>query len=121
MPVELFTKAQREQLLQNGRINAAHRLTDGNTVDHPPVVKLFTPWSNSTWLLSELEPEQPNIAFGLCDLGFGFPELGSVDIDEIKAVHGPFGLNIERDLYFQATHPLSVYANDAHDAGHITA
>ena len=119
--MKLFTKVQREQLIQNGRINAAHRLTDGNTVDHPPVVKLFTPWSNSTWLLSELEPDQPNIASGLCDLGFGFPELGSVDIDEIKAVQGPFGLNIERDLYFQANQPLSVYANKARDAGRIAA
>ncbi|WP_425374772.1 DUF2958 domain-containing protein [Mesorhizobium tamadayense] len=29
-----------------------------------PVVKLFT--SGTTWLLTELDPDDPTIAFGLC-------------------------------------------------------
>ena len=41
-----------------------------------PVVKLFTPDVNATWLLTELDPEDPDISFGLCDLGVGCPELG---------------------------------------------
>ena len=62
----LLTQAQRQQLLENGRVNAAHRRVDGNTVDHQPVVKLFTPWGAATWLLSELDPADTDIAFGLC-------------------------------------------------------
>lgn len=52
------------------------------------------------------DPECPDIAFGLCDLGMGFPELGSVSISEIQSVRGNLGLPIERDKYFEATHPL---------------
>ena len=62
----LLTQAQRQQLLNNGQVNAARRLKDGHTVDHQPVVKLFTPWGAATWLLSELDPDEPDHAFGLC-------------------------------------------------------
>lgn len=58
--------------------------------------------------------------FGLCDLGFGFPELGSVSLAELERVKGRLGLGIERDLYFAARFPLSVYAESARFAGHIT-
>ena len=34
--------------------------------------------------------------FGLCDLGF--PELGYVSLNELRATRGPLGLGIERDL-----------------------
>jgi len=34
----------------------------------------------ATWLLTELDSEDPDIAFGLCDLGMQCPELGSVRI-----------------------------------------
>jgi hypothetical protein len=45
--------------------------------------------------------------FGLCDLGMGFPELGYVSLNEMKAVRLPFGLGIERDLHWTPK-PLSV-------------
>lgn len=46
-------------------------------IDHDPfpVVKLFTPDAGATWLLTELDPDDHDIAFGLCDLGLGYPEL----------------------------------------------
>lgn len=44
-----------------------------DTADFSPVVKLFCPWSGATWLLTELDPDDPDIAFGLCDLGMGSP------------------------------------------------
>ena len=72
-------------MLANGRVNAAHIAEDRNTEDFRPVVKLFTPWGGCTWLLRELDPENPDIAFGLCDLGMGCPELGSVSLAEIEA------------------------------------
>ena len=118
----LLTQAQRQQLLDNGHVNAAHRLVDGNTVDHQPVVKLFTPWGAATWLLSELDPDEPDHAFGLCDLGFGSPELGSVSLSELAALRGPFGLRVERDLYFEANGTsLTAYANQARAEGRISA
>jgi hypothetical protein len=83
-------------------------------------VKLFTPDAGATWLLSEIDPEEPDIAFGLCDLGIGFPELGSVRLSEIESVRGKLNLPVERDLHFEATHPISVYARAASRAGTIT-
>ena len=83
------------------------------------MVKLFTPDGGATWLLSETDPEDADIAFGLCDLGLGFPELGSVRLSALKAHRGRLGLPIERDLHFNAEAPLSTYAEGAREAGGI--
>jgi hypothetical protein len=115
--VELLTQQQREQLLANGRTNASRARSE----DFKPVVKLFCPWGGATWLLTELDPENPDIAFGLCDLGMGCPELGSVSLSELESVRGPGGLTIERDDFFRATDPLSVYAREAQRHGRILA
>lgn len=109
--MNLFTKAQFERLLANGR---------NRDQDHPPVVKLFTPDANCTWLISEIDPEEPEIAFGLCDLGLGCPELGCISLAELRALRGNLGLPVERDLSFTATHPMSVYAEAARQAEGVT-
>ena len=49
-------------------------------IDFRPVVKLFTPDGAATWLLTEIDPAYQDIVFGLCDLGMGCPELGSVSL-----------------------------------------
>src|SRR5688572_19579631 len=98
--MKLLTTPIREQLLRNGRIQAALAEEAKPDADFLPVVKLFTPDANCTWLLSELDPEEPDIAFGLCDLGMGCPELGSVRISELESVRGAFGLPVERDRHF---------------------
>jgi hypothetical protein len=117
----ILTPQDIEQLLANGRANAAHVARDGNTEDFKPVVKLFAPWGAATWLLTELDPDDPDLAFGLCDLGYGCPELGNVRISEIENVRGPADLRIERDIFFTATDPLSRYAAEAHRLGRILA
>ncbi|MGH9632051.1 MAG: DUF2958 domain-containing protein, partial [Bryobacteraceae bacterium] len=90
-------------------------------IDFLPVVKLFTPDAGCTWLLTEIDPEDPDIAFGLCDLGMRFPELGSVSLSELAALRGQLGLPVERDLWFEADKPLSAYAEEASRLGHIRA
>lgn len=119
--MKLLTADQRSRMLSNGRVNAARITDDGNTVDHEPVAKLFCPWGAGTWLLSELDPEEPDVAFGLCDLGVGCPELGSVSLAELAAIRGPGGLRIERDLHFHPKMTLSAYARVANEAGGIVA
>lgn len=108
--MKLLTREQEQQLLANGRANVGRE----NTHDFKPVVKLYCPWNLAVWLLTELDPENCDIAFGLCDLGMGFPELGNVSLSEIESVEGPGGLRIERDLHFTPTKTLSAYARDAH-------
>jgi hypothetical protein len=119
--MKLFTDEQRAQMLTHGRLNAECVAKDGHTIDFKPVVKLFVPWGAGTWLLTELDPENPDIAFGLCDLGMGCPELGNVSIAEIESIRGPGGLGIERDIHFSATKTLSGYAEEAARLQHISA
>lgn len=119
--MKLLTKDIHERLLKNGRVRA--QLAEGGKAeaDFYPVVKFFTPDAGCTWLLTELDPEDPDIAFGLCDLGMGSPELGSVRISELESVRGPLKLGIERDLYFTPSKTISAYADDARVRGHIDA
>lgn len=117
----LLTDEQRARMLKNGRDNAERINEDGNTHNFWPVVKLFCPWGAATWLLSELDPDEPDIAFGLCDLGMGCPELGSVRLSEIAAIRGPGGLTIERDQHFKAEKSLTAYADEARRHGCIVA
>jgi len=102
----------RQRLLANGAAEPE--------ADPVPVVKLFDPTGAATWLITEMRPDEPDILFGLCDLGFGCPELGYVSLSELESVRGPLGLGIERDLYFVGRFPLSVYAEAARLAGRIT-
>ena len=112
----LFTAAQRQRLLVNGRRSAA-----GEDIDPRPVVKLFLPDGRATWLLTELDPTEPPRAFGLCDLGLGAPEVGYVDLNELARLRGCQRLLVERDRHFVADRPLSAYATAARAAGRITA
>jgi hypothetical protein len=101
-------------MLANGQRSAA-----GLDSDVYPVVKLFTPDGACTWLLTELHPEDPDIAFGLCDLGMGFPEIGSVRLSELEELRGKLGLPVERDKHFVPDRPLSAYASKAYREGYL--
>lgn len=105
----LLTKDLKERLLANGR---------QPDTDHVPVVKFFNPVGAGTWLITEMEPDGDTL-FGLADLGFGCPELGSSSLSELTSVRLPFGMGIERDILFEAAFPLSVYAEAARQAGSI--
>jgi hypothetical protein len=113
----LLTAELRAQLVRNGRRQAAVKGTP-DEIDFRPVVKLFTPDAGATWLLTELDADGDTL-FGLCDLGMGCPELGSVSLAEIASVRGRLGLPVERDLYWTASGPLSAYAAAADKAGCI--
>ena len=117
--MKLLTQELQRRLIQNGAIR--RRLDEEGEADPDfiPVVKLFTPDAACTWILTELDPDDPDIAFGLCDLGMGFPELGSVFVPELESVRGRLGLPIERDLHFAPTFTISVYADAARIAQRI--
>jgi hypothetical protein len=106
----LLPEPLRARLLLNG---AASRETD-----HVPAVKFFNPLGVGTWLITEMMADDDTL-FGLCDLGE--PELGCVSLAEIAAVRLPFGLSIERDLYFKTGFALSVWTAAARRTGSITA
>lgn len=111
---KLITDEQHAQLLANGL-----RSLEQENFDPAPVAKLFTLDAGATWLLTEIDPDDHDHAFGLCDLGLGFPELGWVSLAEILTVRGRLGLPVERDLHFEPQKRLSVYAREARLAGRI--
>jgi hypothetical protein len=113
-PTRLFTEAHRAKLLANG---AATILDPSH--DPWPVVKLFTPDAGATWLVTEIDPEEPNRLWALCDLGLGFAEYGTVWLTEIEELRGRIGLPVERDRHFEAKGPISRYVAISGPAGRI--
>jgi DUF2958 family protein len=172
--MKLITDSLTEQLLANGRAQRAaidkngrsrfeqtlgwpagqtlrERTRDGSeyndqpALDFKPVVKLFTPDAQCTWLLTELDPDEratlwrapiqdvsagprtqqdceaSGLTFGLCDLGLGCPELGDVSLAELSTVRGKLGLPVERDRHFEADKTISAYAEEARQLRRIVA
>ena len=71
--------------------------------DPQAVIKFFTPSSSFTWFVLEGgEQEDGDWLFftkcfsHLCPDG----ELGYTTLQQLKDIKGPFGLGVERDLYF---------------------
>jgi len=110
----LITDEEREQLLVNGRARAA-----GQAIDPLPVVRIFTPDAHVTWLLTELDPEDGDTAYGLIDLGIGMPDVGTVQLSALASIVGPRKQPVMRDRYFQAARPLSEYVRLAQENGSI--
>ena len=104
---------QRARLLTNGALR-----TRGMPVDAFPVVKLYTPDSSAVWLLTELDADG-DLAYGLCDVGLGLPELGQIRLSDLAAMLGPHGLKISVDNGFVPRQTLSAYAADAVRDGSI--
>ena len=68
-------------------------------------IKFFTPDSNWTWYATEFDGV--DTFFGLVD---GFEkELGYFSLSELESIRGPFGLKVERDLYFKPTKLKDIY------------
>lgn len=107
----LFTAAQLSRMSHNAQLVDA---------DHVPVAKLFNPCGAATWLVAELA-EDGDTLFGLADMGFGCPELGSFSLAELQSLRLPFGLTIERDISFRSRLGLLVWADTARAAGSISA
>jgi hypothetical protein len=108
--MELFTQEQREKLLENGRANSGR----AEPHDFMPVVRLLARWSREIWLLTEIDPDHPDLGYGLYDSGRGLPVLGPIDLAPLYALSGPPGEHVLRDDSFQPTRRLSTYARLAH-------
>ncbi len=116
----LLTAPLRAALRANDMARRAAAAEGRAEPDPAPVVKFFNPRGAATWLVTELD-EDGDTLFGLADLGFGHPELGSFSLAEIAGLRLPFGLVIERDLHFVGRFPLSLYAEAARRTGGIIA
>ena len=106
-----LSQEQLEMLL--GADNYAQMLENhrsSKSADHLPVVHLSIPCTDCHWLLTDIAPNS-DVAFGLCDLGMGFPELGYVRLGEIiSCTRIP---PVERNNMFKALAPISRYHEEA--------
>ena len=76
------------------------KVGDQSNESNPIVIaKLFNPCGGGTWYLTEYDPKT-RIAFGYVT-GLAENEWGSISIQEMEELKLPFGLGIERDLYFK--------------------
>jgi hypothetical protein len=76
--------------------------------DEDPIcqVKYFNPAGRGNWFGIEYDPKTRTF-FGYASIfGDHNDELGYFSLDELESFKGPFGMGIERDLYFKPQ-PLS--------------
>lgn len=97
----LLTKAIEKKL------PALYATEDMELDDKVAQVKFFTPDSNWTWYGIEYDPSRR--------LFFGWvvgptKEYGSFSLDELESIHGPLGLPVERDKWFDPS-PMSEVAS----------
>lgn len=111
-------KLLNQELKAKLRANWNKRVQDGVEHDYQPVVKIFNPLGNSTWIFTELSDDEDTL-FGLCDLGY--PELGYASLEELESYRGVWGLGLERDFGFTPNKTLSQYADEARKEGRIVA
>ncbi|WP_298193059.1 DUF2958 domain-containing protein [Novosphingobium sp.] len=113
----LLTPDLRAQLRANDAARIDARTRGDADLDPVPVVRFFNPVGAATWLATEMDED--GVLFGIADLGFGCPELGSFALEELESIQLPFGLGIERDILFEGAFPLSAYAQAARRAGSL--
>jgi hypothetical protein len=116
----LLTRRDRERLERNGQ-RQKEAQERGEELDLEPVVKLRTADGRCTWLLTEIYPDDRNLAFGLCDLGLGITELGDVDLAELARLRSPDGYPVMREPEFMASKTLSAYAEHAYRESRVIA
>ncbi len=65
------------------------------------IAKFFNPTGAGTWLVTEYDPRS-RVFFGYASIfGDWNDEWGYTSLDELESYKGPFGLGIERDLYWE--------------------
>jgi hypothetical protein len=116
---KLITTAQMRRL-QRQWVEREHARLAGGEYDPQPILKLFTPDAGATWLIAALSPDG-RTAWGVCDLGLGFVEIGELDMAELRAVRGRLGLPVERDRWFTPSTTLNGYRIHGVSAGRLSA
>lgn len=77
-----------------------NQVGDQSEVENPTfIAKYFNPCGSQSWYASEYDPET-KIFYGYVT-GMYVDEFGTFSLTELENLKLPFGLKIERDLYFK--------------------
>lgn len=138
MAHKLFTADIVRQLKLNGKKSKSRENANLAEPDHVPVVKIFNPYSAATWLFTEIDPDDNDRLFGLCDTGQDSPRLDYASRKELEALrihprmsvkhtngeivngHTKIGVPLERDRWFSTEYPLTVWLEAAQREGRYT-
>ncbi len=90
---EWFSADERRQLLEAGASGSADEVII-------PRVRLFQADGPCVWLIGEIDPSDPDLAYGLVDLGVGAPEIGLFSLLDVATIRGALNLGVERDRAF---------------------
>jgi hypothetical protein len=108
--MKLLTKAIERELAKHPLYSNENKKPE----DVKVIVKFFCPWNQWTWYATEGSPTCPECGAYNCDAGhgpksdftfYGFvvgddSEMGYFSLEELQSVRRPFGLGIERDIYY---------------------
>jgi len=72
------------------------------------IAKFFNPAGAGSWYATEYDPETRTFFGYVSIFGDWNDEWGDFSLDELASYRGPFGLGIERDLYFGERHVSEV-------------
>jgi hypothetical protein len=93
--MELLTKALIKRFAKVG--------SQKNVKDPIIIAKFFNPCGAGTWYATEYNPDTRTFFGYVSIFGDWNDEWGSFSLDELMDYEGPFGIGIERDLYWQET------------------
>jgi hypothetical protein len=102
MRKKLFTKTIDTQLFK--------QYPKGNNLEAQKVVaKIFNPYGRGRWYILNSDPQDPDYLWAIVEMN-GEIEIGSVSREELETITvRPFGLNLERDLYFSPVNAKELY------------
>jgi len=93
--MKLLTEKLKDRFQQVGR--------QENKSDPLIIAKFFNPTGAGTWYATEYNPKDKTFYGYVSIFGDWNDEWGYFSLTELESLKGPFGLGIERDLYFQET------------------
>ena len=117
-----YHRAQSKLTLSQFAQLATNSLPQNTGKNHYPVAK-FTLNSygiTSTFLLTEIDPIDNDLAYGLYDFGTGKPTFGYISLSEIEMTTHISKNTFASEKDFYATYPISVYSAAANLTGRIT-
>lgn len=113
MSGRFFSKHERYDLMVRGLDSALRRRRKQEPFDFWPYVRIVARWKGASWLIAELDYDNPDRAFGLVDNGNGRAIIGTFSVAWIARQRGPNGEKTERDCHFWPRQSLDDYARDA--------
>jgi len=90
------------KLLTDELIKRFEKVGRQEEVKDPVIIaKFFNPTGAGTWFATEYDPQSKNFFGYVSIFGDWNDEWGYFSLTELESLKGPFGLGIERDIYFK--------------------